>query len=205
MSLDYTNEIETLFRQESEKSEGMGILHQKSHKKYNLFSVLINIPVIVLSSVVGFLSTINMFPEQNYMIGALSIFIAIIKSAESYFSWTQRCESHRMVGLSYMKISKLIQIQLSLDRQHRIRAEDMLKVVQNDLQNLRDSEPIIDDDVIKDFNEQYKNENTAKPAICNGLTQVIVHQVEEKQIEEKQEEEEKPVVQKNVRAPLWKR
>lgn len=203
MSLDYTNEIETLFRQESEKSEGMGILHQKSHKKYNLYSVLINIPVIVLSSVVGFLSTINMFPDQNYMIGALSIFIAIIKTIDSYFSWTQRGESHRMVGLSYMKISKIIQIQLSLDRQHRIRAEDMLKVVQNDLQNLRESEPIIDDDIIKEFNEQYKNETATKPAICNGLTQIVIHKVEEK--EEKQEEEEKPVVQKNVRAPLWKR
>lgn len=204
MSLDYQDPIEKLFKAEGEKAEGMSILHQKSHKKYTYYSVLINIPVIILSSVVGFLSTINMFENQNYLIGALSIFVGIIKTLDSYFSWTQRSENHRMMSLAYIKISKFIHIQLSLDRRHRIRAEDMLKIVQNDLQNLREAEQQIDQDIISEFNLQYKDETTSKPAICNGLSkiEVCVSLQEEEKI---QEEEQKVDVQKNVRTPIWKR
>lgn len=214
MSLDYTNEIETLFKAEGEKCEGMSILHQKSYKKYSYLSVLINIPVIVLSSVVGFLSTIEMFPSQNYMIGGLSIFIAIIKTLDSYFSWTQRAENHRMTGLSYMKISKLIQIQLSLERHNRIQAHDMLKIVQNDLQNLRESESPIDDDIIASFNAQYNEKEIAKPSICNGLTLISINanisaSVKKEEVEEKKEEEKLPEPPAAIKLPvaakpIWK-
>lgn len=211
MSLEYQQDIEKLFKEEAEKAEGMSILHQKSYKKYSYYSVWINIPVIVLSSLVGFLSTIDMFSDQNYMIGGLSIFIAIIKTLDSYFSWTQRSENHRMMGLAYIKISKFIQIQLSLERRFRIRAEDMLKMIQNDLQNLRESENVIDDDIIASFNLQYKDETSAKPAICNGLSKieiVVTEEKEEKVIDEKLPEE-KPLenrdVQKNIKPHIWKR
>ena len=173
MTLQYNHDVEELFKVEAEKAEGMSLLHGMSFKKYSYFSVLINIPVIVLSSIVGFLSTIDMFPEQNYMIGALSIFIAIIKTMDSYFSWTQRSENHRIIGLAYIKISKFIQIQLALEREFRIEAADMLKVIQNDLQNLREAENVIDDDIILEFNNKHKT--GTKPTICNGLTEITVN------------------------------
>ena len=219
MKIRYTNETEKLFKEEAERSEGMSILHDKSFKKYTWFSVLINIPVIVLSSVVGFITTIEMFESQNYMIGALSIFIAIIKTLDSYFSWTSRAENHRIMSLAYVKIAKFIQIQLALERVNRIEASDMLKIIQNDLQNLRESESPIDEDIIVWFNTNHTEIGIKKPAICNGLTEIRVNILETEEKEEEEEEkqpeelpalsdaatrEEKAPEKKVDGKPIWK-
>lgn len=219
MNIRYTNETEKLFKEEAEKSEGMSILHDRSFKKYTWYSVIINIPVIVLSSIVGFITTIDMFESQNYMIGGLSIFIAIIKTLDSYFSWTSRAENHRIMSLAYIKISKFIQIQLSLERHNRIEASDMLKIIQNDLQNLRESESPIDEDIIVWFNNTHMEINIKKPAICNGLTEITINtkEKEEEKEEEKQPaeelpaptativvEEEKAPAEKKEKKPIWK-
>jgi len=175
MPINYTAEVETLLKQESEKSEAMSLLHIFSHRKYHSYSIAINVPVIILSSLIGFLSTIDLrFAQQPIILGALSIFTGIIKTADSYFDYTKRCESHRLISLSYKRISKLIQLQLALERDHRISASDLLDIVRNDLQNLADAEPMIDQDVIAFFNKKYKDEPTTKPSITNGLTQVKV-------------------------------
>jgi hypothetical protein len=173
--LEYTDEFEILLKQESERSEAYSILHSKCHSRYNNLSVGINIPVIVLSSIVGFLSTIDLFEGKEIFLGALSISIAIMKALESYFDWTKRSESHRMVSLNYGKISKYIQIQLSLEKEVRIAPEDLLNIITNDIQNLKDQEPLIPKKIIREFNLQYKNDTTSKPSICNGLTSVSIN------------------------------
>ena len=171
----YSREIEKLLKDEAEKAEGMSLLHLFSHRKYHFYSVSINVPVIILSSVIGFLSTIDLrFSQQPIILGALSIFTGILKTLDSYFDFTKRCESHRIVSLSYKKISKTIQLQLSLQRENRIDAKDLVDIIKNDLQNLQDSEPMIDPDIIRQFNVRYKDEPTTKPAITNGLTIVSV-------------------------------
>lgn len=180
--IDYTDELEDILKKESEISESMSILHKKCYSKFNKFSVFINIPVIVFSAFVGFLSPLTLFDNQAIFLGCISILIGILKTLDSYFDYTKRSETHRIIGLNYLKISKFIQIQLSLERQYRISANDLLDLIINDLANLRDQEPAITKDVIRDFNEQYKNETTAKPPICNGLTNVIINK---KQISEK--------------------
>ena len=173
--IDYTDELEDILKKESEISESMSILHKKCYSKFNKFSVFINIPVIVLSAFVGFLSPLTLFDHQAIFLGSLSIFIGILKTLDSYFDYTKRSETHRIIGLNYLKISKFIQIQLSLERKYRISANDLLDLIINDLANLRDQEPAITKDVIIDYNEQYKDETTAKPPICNGLTNIIIN------------------------------
>ena len=173
--LEYTDEFELLLKQESERSEAYSILHSKCHSRYSNLSVAINIPVIVLSSIVGFLSTINLFDGKEIFLGALSICIAIAKALESYFDWTKRSESHRMVSLSYGKISKFIQIQLSLEQEVRIAPEDLLDIITNDIQNLKDQEPLIPKKIVNEFNLQYQKDTTTKPSICNGLTKVEIN------------------------------
>jgi hypothetical protein len=171
----YTDDFELILKEEAEKAESMSILHSKANAKFQQFSVGLNIPVIVLSGSVGFLNAINLFPDQNIFLGAISIFIGLIKTIDSYFDYTKRCETHRMVSLAYYKISKFIQLQLSLKRECRIEASDLYKLIVNDIQNIKDSEPLIPLDIIKDFNKQYKDENTKKPNMCNGLTDIHIN------------------------------
>ena len=175
INVSYTDEFENLLKAESEKSEAMSILHSMSSQKYNTLSIFINIPVIIVSSLIGFLSPITLFENQAIFLGALSIVVAILKTIDNYFDWTKKGEAHRITGLNYAKISKFIQIQLSLEKECRIIPNDILTVITSDLQNLKDSEPVICQDIIKQFNEKYKDENTAKPAITNGLTKVIIN------------------------------
>jgi len=175
INVSYTDEFEQLLKDESEKAESMGILHSMSSQKYNYLSIFINIPVIVLSSIIGFLSPLTLFPNQSIFLGSLSIMVAILKTIDNYFDWTKRSESHRMTGLNYIKISKLIQIQLSLEKECRMVANDLLHIITSDLQNLKDSEPAIPPDIIVKFKIKYKEETTSLPAIANGLTRVVIN------------------------------
>jgi hypothetical protein len=175
INVSYTDEFENLLKEESEKAESMGILHSMSSQKYNYLSIFINIPVIVLSSIIGFLSPLSLFPNQAIFLGSLSILVAILKTIDNYFDWTKRGEGHRITGLNYNKISKFIQIQLSLEKECRIIANDLLTIITTDLQNLKDAEPCIPQDVIKTFKIKYKDETTALPPIANGLTKVIIN------------------------------
>ena len=171
----YTNEFETLLKQESEKAEAMSILHIRSHEHFNRLSVGINIPVIILSSIVGFLSPLSLFDKQAILLGAISIIIAIGKTVDSYMDYTKRTEFHRVVSLNYAKISKFIQVQLALEKECRINAKDLLEYITQDLQNLKDQEPMIPSKVVLEFNTKYGHETTAKPSITNGLTSVKIN------------------------------
>jgi hypothetical protein len=173
--VSYTAEFEDLLKAESERAEAMSILHIRSHERFNKFSIGINIPVIVLSSLVGFLSPLSLFDGQTILLGGMSILIAIAKTVDSYMDFTKRTETHRVMSLSYSKISKYIQIQLSLEKECRVVARDLLDYISNDLSNLKDSEPIIPQIIIRDFNEKYGHEPTSKPAITNGLTIVRIN------------------------------
>lgn len=173
--ISYTDDFEYLLKQEAEKAESMSILHSKANAKFSKFSIGINLPVIILSGSIGFLNPLDLFTDQALFLGSLSIFVSILKTLDSYFDWSKRCETHRMVSLAYIKISKFIQLQLSLKRECRIEANDLLKLILNDLQNIRDAEPLIPNDIIKEFNIQYQKEETTKPAICNGLTDIHIN------------------------------
>jgi len=175
-NIEYTDEFELLLKAEGEKAEAMSILHMKGHNYFNTLSVAINIPVIVLSSFIGFLSTLELFPEQNIFLGIMSILVGVLKTLDSFFDWTKRGEAHRLTGLNYAKISKFIQLQLCLEKDVRINASDLYDVIVNDLQNLKDQEPIITDSIIMQFKKQYGDTHaTALPTICNGLTKITIN------------------------------
>ena len=153
----------------------MSILHRNCHKKFNRYSVYINIPVIIVSSIIGFLSPLTLFAHQEVLLGAVSIAVGILKTIDSYFDVTKRSETHRMTSLCYMRISRWIRLQLSLEQECRIPAKDLYDVIIKDLQNVREGEPIIPRDIIDAFNSQYGSEHTAKPAIVNGLTIIKIN------------------------------
>jgi hypothetical protein len=176
INIVYTDEFENLLKEEAEKAECMSLLHSKAYEKFNGISIRLNIPVIVISSAIGFLSQVhNIVPNQNVYLGAISIFVAILKTIDNFFDYTKRSECHRMTSLNYNKISKLIQIQLSLEKDVRIQAGDLLKVISSDIQNIKDAEPLIPDDIIDRFKSKYKDEPTAKPSITNGLTMIKIN------------------------------
>jgi len=173
----YNSDLETLLAQSAEECESLGILHLASYEKYNKLSNIINIPVIILSSGIGFITGIDLsYDRMNIILGIGSVFVGIIKSIDSYFQLGKRAESHRMCALQYTQINKKIQIELSLCREQRQTAKDMLSIIKTDIKNLQDISPVIDQEIIKEYNLKYgKYKNVKKPNFVNGLTEVKIN------------------------------
>jgi len=174
--ITYSKELEKLLKNQAEQAESYSILHNLSYEKYQFRSNIINIPVIVLSSVIGLLTGMNIQNADMFIILSTgSIFVSVIKSIDSYFQLQKRSEGHRICSLQFSQIFNKIQIELSLSREQRQNPKDMLSLIKTDLKNLFDIAPLIDADIIKKYNSLYKDEkDVSKPPITNGLTHIVV-------------------------------
>lgn len=177
ITIDYNDDLERVLKEHAEECESLSILHRSSYEKFNRLSTAINIPIVVLSSAIGFATGIDIgYDKMNIILGVGGVFIGIIKTVDSYFQLAKRAESHRMCSLQFMQISKKIQIELALTRDQRISAKDMLQLIKTDIKNLQDIAPLIDFDVVKSYNEKYsKYRKVKKPNFVNGLTEVKVN------------------------------
>jgi len=180
-NIDYNKDLEVLLKDNAEECESLGILHRASYEKYSRLSNYINIPVIILSSAIGFATGIDIgYANMNIILGVGSIFVGIIKSIDTYFQLGKRSESHRLCSLQYQQIHKKIQIELALQREQRQTAKDMLSVIKTDIKNLQDISPLVDQDIINSYNEKYGKYTTVKkPNFVNGLTEVAINDTDE--------------------------
>lgn len=171
----YNKDVEHLLKCNAEECESLSILHRFSYEKYNKLSNIINIPVIILSSAIGFATGIDIgYAQMNIILGIGSIFVGIIKSIDTYFQLQKRAEGHRLCSLQLGQINKKIAIELALPRVQRINAKDMLGLIKTDMKNLADISPLIDQDIIDKYNDRYKETNVCKPNIVNGLSAVNI-------------------------------
>jgi hypothetical protein len=191
-SIDYNTDLEQLLKLHAEECESLSILHRNSYEKYNGRSNYINIPVIILSSAIGFATGIDIgYANMNIILGVGSIFVGIIKSIDTYFQLGKRAESHRLCSLQFQQINKKIQIELALVRSQRVDAKDMMNIIKTDIKNLFDIAPLIDQDVIEAFQKKYGKQVANEPGkytfdahtpnLCNGLSIVTVNSARNKQ------------------------
>jgi len=159
----YNSELEQLLKENSEECESLSILHRMSYEKYNKRSNYINIPVIILSSAIGFITGIDLqYAQMNIILGVGSVFVGIIKSVDTYFQLAKRAESHRICSLQFSQIYKKIQIELTLNRKQRLTAENMMNIIKTDIKNMQDIAPLIDDDIIDQYNQKYRRYKRVK-------------------------------------------
>jgi hypothetical protein len=174
--INYSDELEDLLKKNGEECESYSILHRMSYEKYNAMSNLINIPVIIGSSAVGFATGIQIeYKDINIILGIASVVIGCIKSIDSYFALGKRAENHRICSLAFDQINKKIMIELALPRNERTNAKDLLNIVKIDIKNLHDIAHLIDDAIIQKYNKKYgQNTLVKKPNIVNGLTEIVI-------------------------------
>ena len=179
--ITYNTELEQLLKENSEECESLSILHRMSYEKYNKRSNYINIPVIILSSAIGFITGIDLqYDKMNIILGVGSVFVGIIKSVDTYFQLAKRAESHRICSLQFSQISKKLQIELTLHRRQRATAENMMNIIKTDIKNMQDIAPLIDDDIIDQYNQKYRRyKRVKKPNFVNGLTEVKINSAED--------------------------
>jgi hypothetical protein len=174
--ITYNSDIEQILKSNGEECESFAILHRMAYERFNIRSNIINIPVIVLSSAIGFITGVDLqVSNMNIILGLSSVFVGIIKSIDSYFGLGKRAESHRMCSLQFSQINKRIAVELSLPRHQRINAKDMLQIVKLDIKNLHDIAPLIDEEDVEKYKSKYGHPDGIKqPSICNGLSQIAI-------------------------------
>jgi len=178
---DWSPECEELLADWSEISTCYSWLHNYSQRKYRKKYHALQVPLIVISTLtgVGNFATESYVPEDaqqmfTAFVGSLNIFAGILGTLLSFLRYSEIYESHRIASLGWAKLSRNIEIELSLHDQKRKKCTDFLKVARSEYDNLLEASPLIDMDIINVFNKKFegKYENVSRPLICNGLKEV---------------------------------
>jgi len=175
---EWSDEIETLLSEWGEISMCYAYLHNFSQRKYKKKYHHLQIPIIILSTLTGTanFATDSYVPEgfqQGFSagVGSLNIFCGILGTLLSFLRYSEIYEGHRISALAWSKLGRAIEIELSLHDKKRKPCRDFLKICRSEYDNLLESSPNIDLDIISLFNKKFKDDypNVRKPIICNGL------------------------------------
>jgi hypothetical protein len=79
-------------------------------------------------------------------------------------------------------LSRNIEIELSLQDKKRKPCRDFLKLCRSEYDNLLESSPNVDLDIISDFNKKFSDDypDVRKPVICNGLKSIVPYKEDDK-------------------------
>jgi len=206
---DWSDEIEELLSEWGEISMCYAYLHNYSTRKYKKKYQHLQIPIIVLSTLTG----VGNFAVDSYIpidyqhgftavVGGFNIFCGILGTLGSFLKYAETFEGHRISALAWSKLGRAIEIELSLHDRKRKPCRDFLKVCRAEYDNLLESSPNIDLDIIKMFNTKFNDKypNVRKPIICNGLKEIkpyknhVVVNIKEEQVQQTESEEEEPII-----------
>ena len=180
-NITYNHSLEQLIAEEAEKCNGYSWLHEHSERYYNIRNTAVALPTIVLSTLVGFLSgsSSSIFTEATMAsigIGSVSLFTGVLSTVGTFFSFSKKAEGHRIASIQYSKLGRFLAIELTLPRNERIRAADLLKITKDQIERLIETSPPVPSGIISDFNSKFKDtRGIAKPAIVNGLHKVEIN------------------------------
>tara|TARA_R110000796_G_scaffold24911_3_gene70713 strand:- start:431 stop:1123 length:693 start_codon:yes stop_codon:yes gene_type:complete len=183
----WSDEIEDLLSEWAEVSMCFSYLHNYSTRKYKHKYHHLQIPIIVLSTLTG---TAN-FATDSYVpvdyqhgfsagVGTLNIACGILGTLLAFLKYAEIYEGHRISALAWSKLSRTIEIELSLQDSKRKPCREFLKVCRSEYDNLLESSPNIDLDIISMFNKKFDGKYTEvrRPIICNGLKEIKAYRIE---------------------------
>ena len=146
---------------------------------------MVSIPVIVLSTLGGFLSAssgsvLPSTPEMNMVFGGISVAVGILQTISSKFGWAKRSEGHRVAYLSYSEMFNFVDVELKLNRRERMNPDDLIKMVRENMKRLASTAPPMPERILKKFKKEFHGENVSKPAEANGLVKITIYSDEAK-------------------------
>jgi hypothetical protein len=185
MTSRWNEECEELLAEWSEKASCYRWLHGRSEKKYKKQYYMFSIPVIILSTLTGAANVgMDSFvpPEKKALAGAVvggvNIFAGILSTLQNFLKVAELMESHRASGVAWSKLGRNIAIELALDHKRRGIQNDFLKIARAEFDRLIESSPMIDDDIIRQFQLKFNNYTISIPSICNGLDKCEIYRVD---------------------------
>lgn len=181
--ITWNQQLELYFIEQGEQAHGLTILHKNAEALYSHRKTLIEIPVIIISSITGFLSvgSTSMFAGQeqasSVSLGILSLMVSVFQTVGTYFGWAKRAEGHRISSIQYARLHRHLKIEMGLPRDQRQPATELLKFVKDSVDRLQEISPMLPQKVIQEYKKNFSSiTDIQHPTETNGLEKIIVYQ-----------------------------
>ncbi len=180
-NITWNDKLEEYFASTGEKAHCLSWLHKKAESLYSNRSTFIDLPVIILSALIGGTSigSKELFgdsPAAPMILGLISIFVGILNTVGTYFSWSRRAEAHRISNIQYSRLYRHISVEMALPREERTKPSELLQFIRTEYDRLNEISPLIPPSIIKEFNIRFSHEKEiSQPEETNGLEKITVY------------------------------
>lgn len=175
----WTKELENLMADWADKAACYRWMHEKTSIIYQTRDRFFNIPIIVLSGLTAganfALTSITGDDKElakwaQLGLGGASLVTGIIQTFMNMYAYAKGSEAHRVAGISWGKFNRLLCIEMNLHPNERMESLNFLKMFRVELDRLIEQSPPIPENIIKDFNNVFKqSEDVIKPEITGIL------------------------------------
>jgi rRNA-processing protein FCF1 len=109
-------------------------------------------------------------------LGGASLLTGILQTFMNKLGYAKNMEAHRVAGVSWGKFNRQLCIEMNLHPDERMDSANFLKMFRVELDRLIEQSPPIPENVIKEFNELFKNtSDVVKPEITGILQHTKVY------------------------------
>ena len=180
----WTPALEHYFKSTGEKAHALGQMHMEAEQIVSSKRTYIDLPVIVLSGVTGFVSALSsspmLSPNQaliSVVLGITSLFVSTLNTTGSYFQFAKRAEGHRIAGIQFGKMYRFLAIEMSLPRDERMQPHDLLKMTKETYDRLQEISPPLPDSITVKYRAKFKDQrDIAAPEEANGLERIRIYE-----------------------------
>lgn len=180
--VSWNETLEKYFIEQGEQAHGLCLLHKQSEQIYSHRRTFIELPVIAISSITGFLSvgSSSMFAGEtlasSVSLGILSLIVSVLQTIGTYFGWAKRAEGHRISSIQYARLHRHLKIEMGLPREERQSPSDLLRFVRDTVDRLQETSPLLPPEVVAEYRKKYASiTDIAHPAETNGLEKIEVY------------------------------
>lgn len=181
--MEWNSEHEQILVDWADKGMCYRWMHSNANSIYTKYNMWFTIPVIIISTITGTANfaqdriPVDYLPLYVMIIGGFNILAGIISTVQQFLKISDLKESHRVSSIAWDKFYRNIKIELSKKPTERIPVAQMLKLYKEEYDRLMETSPDINFEIIKKFNNTFKNtpdfKELRKPEICDSLVSTI--------------------------------
>lgn len=180
--LTWNSSLEQYLVDTAEKCMGYAWIHKQAETMYSRRTIFIDLPTIVIGAVNGFISvgSNQIFQNDSYApvyIGMVSLFVSLLNTISSYFSWGRRAEAHKLASNAFSRLSRTISVEMNTKpRSERMQPHKLLEYVQGNYNSLCENSPLVPPPIVNSFNKKFSNiEDFSLPEETSGLHPITVY------------------------------